>query len=548
MARAVALRLPGRWSCAKHHLCYFDWTIMAKRASTLPLVLPFRPTGVPAMRWLADAIRAEILEGRLAPGARIPSTRDLARQYGLARGTVVRAFEQLRAEGYLAGVVGAGTRVSDVLPEELLTVQHPPRSRASPSHRVLTSLSRFARRVAPFGGYEPRPMRAFRANLPALDLFPTTLWAQVAARRMRRASTTLLLGTEPLGYLPLRQAVAEYLRMARGVRCEVGQVVILSGAQEALDLVARLTLDPRDRVAFEDPGYVGASRAFEAAGATLVHVPIDDEGMTVGGARWRGVRLAYCTPAHQYPLGTSMSLSRRLSLLEWARTSGGWVFEDDYDAEYRYVGRPIPALQGLDRHGVVLFAGTFGKVLFPSLRLGYLVVPEAIVDTVAAAKSVTTRHASLLDQAILADFLAEGHFGRHVRRMREIYAGRLRVLLEEAKERLDGLLELSDVEAGLQTVGWLAGGISGVAAEEAAAERGVEVTALSRFAWRGLSREGLQLGFAAVDEVEIRRGVRELAAALGRRARATRSGDALGADVSARRVAAVRGPGALPRG
>lgn len=493
---------------------------MGKRATTLPLTLPLRPPGAPAARWLADAIRAEILDGRLVPGARLPATRELARQYALARGTVVHAFEQLRSEGYVVGTVGAGTRVSDVLPESLLQARPAPRVRTATTRPRPPALSAFARRVTFFRGYEPRSLRAFRANQPALDLFPTTLWAQVAARRLRRASSALLLGSEPLGYLPLREAVADYLNTSRGVRCEAGQVAIVSGAQEALDLVARLTLDPGDRVAIEDPGYGGAARVFEANGATIVPMPVDDEGMTLRGRTlrgrtWRGVRLAYCTPAHQFPLGMSMSLSRRLALLEWAREAGSWIFEDDYDAEYRYAGRPVPALQGLDRHGVTCFAGTFSKVLFPSLRLGYLVVPPALVDTVTAAKSVVTRHAPLLDQAVLADFMADGHFARHLRRMRGIYAARLQVLLDEGRQQLGGALEFSQVEAGLQTVGWLAPGADGAAAERASAERGVEVRAISRFARRALARDGLQLGFAAVDEAEIRRGVRELALALG---------------------------------
>jgi GntR family transcriptional regulator/MocR family aminotransferase len=226
------------------------------------------------------------------------------------------------------------------------------------------------------------------------------------------------------------------------------------------------------------------------------------------------VRLAYVTPAHQFPLGIGMSLPRRLSLLEWARSAGALVFEDDYDAEYRYAGRPAPALQGLDRHGVVCFSGTFSKVLFPSLRLGYLVVPPDLVDRLAAAKSVVSRHVSVLDQAVLRDFIADGHFGRHVRRMREVYASRLGVLLSETRARLGGLLEVSEVEAGLQTVGWLRGGVTGTEAERAAADRGVEVASLSRYARLPLRREGLQLGFAAVDEQELRRGVRELGAAL----------------------------------
>jgi GntR family transcriptional regulator/MocR family aminotransferase len=217
-----------------------------------------------------------------------------------------------------------------------------------------------------------------------------------------------------------------------------------------------------------------------------------------------------------------MSLPRRLALLEWARTSGALLFEDDYDSEFRYAGRPVPALQGLDRHGLVLFAGTFSKVLFPALRLGYLVIPPDLVDRFAAAISVTRRHAPVLEQAVLCDFLTAGHFGRHLRRMREVYAERLSVLLESARERLAGLLEVAPTEAGLQTVGWLCEGIEGEAAAESAAGRGVEVTPLSRYCREPLGREGLQLGFAAVDAREIRRGVRELAVSLSRRPPSTR--------------------------
>jgi GntR family transcriptional regulator/MocR family aminotransferase len=339
------------------------------------------------------------------------------------------------------------------------------------------------------------------------------LWTQITSRRLRRLSTRQLLGCDPMGYEPLRVAIADYLATSRGVKCTAAQIAIVSGVQEALDLVARVFLDPGDRVCMEDPGYIGAALVFEAAGAKISPLPLDHEGMTLRESRMRGARLAYVTPAHQFPVGITMSLARRLALLEWARESGAWIFEDDYDSEYRYEGRPVPALQGLDRHGVVLFAGTFSKVLFPGLRLGYLVVPPEVVDRVAAMKSVTNRHAPLLDQAVLCDFITDGHFGRHIRRMREVYAERRSVLLESARRRLSGLLEIVGVEAGLQTAGWLSDGIDARSAAAAAAERNVEVTPLSDYSRRA-SREGLHLGFAAVDAQEIRRGVRELATAL----------------------------------
>lgn len=487
---------------------------MARRTTGFELMLPAREEGTLAIRWLYLAVRAEILEGRLRPGARIPGTRALAVQYGLSRGTIVTAFEQLQSEGYVEGSVGSGTYVSKVLPDSLFRVARPMETSSPPPGASKRRLSTFGKRVTLFPGYEVRRSRAFRANLPALDLLPMSLWAQIESRRVRQASMSLLLGCEPMGYRPLREAVSDYLTTSRGVRCTRDQVAIVSGVQHALDLVARLFLMAGDRVAIEEPGYIGADVVFEAVGARIAAIPLDDEGLDVRHRGLRGARLVYVTPAHQFPLGTTMSLSRRLQLLEWARASGALIFEDDYDSEYRYSGSPVPALQGLDRDGSVLFSGTFSKVLFPSLRLGYLVVPEDLVPYVEAALSVTSRHAPLLEQAVLCDFIVAGHFGRHLRRMRSIYAERLSVLIESARRDLSGLLDVSSVEAGLQTAGWLCDGIDGESAARAAAERGVEVTPLGRYSRTRMKRQGLQLGFAAFDAAEIRRGVRDLAVAL----------------------------------
>jgi GntR family transcriptional regulator/MocR family aminotransferase len=485
---------------------------MSRRITSFNLLLPARKAATPAFRWLYSALRADILEGRLRPGSRLPATRDLAAQYGLSRGTVVSAFDELKAEGYLHGSRGSGTYISSVLPEHLLQVQASQRLsvRKQPPRR----LSDYAARVQPFSNLESRPTRAFRANLPALDLFPTKIWTRIAERRLRHLSIPQLLGCDTLGYLPLREAVADYLNTSRGTHCKAEQVMIVSGTQEALDLTARLLLNPGDPVCMEEPGYPGAALAFEALGAKICAVPVDGEGMALPGAQARRAKLVYATPGHQFPLGTTMSLARRLQLLEWARRSCALIFEDDYDSEFRYTGRPIPALQGLDQQGSVLFAGSFSKVLFPSLRLGYLVLPPDLIEHFAAAKTVLNRHAPPFEQTVLCDFIVEGHFARHLRRMREVYAERLSVLTEHARQKLKGLLELSSVEAGLQTVGWLQQGIDSRAARRAAAARKVEVMPL-RFYSRGpMQREGLQLGFAAVNAQEIKRGVHQLAAAL----------------------------------
>ena len=491
---------------------------MPRETTAFSLSLPEPPARGVLYRWLYGELRAAILDGRLRPGSRLPATRDLASAYGLSRSTFVTAFEQLKSEGYVEGQPGSGTYVSQVLPEQLLVVRGPRREKRLAHRRI--GLSAYALRLQPFRGSPMRPIRAFRPNQPALDLFPTDLWAQVAARRLRRVSANLLAGGDALGYRPLREAVAAYLNSSRGVKCSAEQLLILSGAQEALDRTARILVNAGEPVWMEEPGYPGADVVFRAVGARIRRVPVDREGIDfeLDWDKWHSPRLVYVTPGHQFPLGVTMSLRRRLALIEWARRMGIMIFEDDYDSEYRYSGRPIPAMQGLDPSGVVIFAGSFSAVLFPALRLGYLVVPEEMVDVFAAAQSVSTHHPPLLEQAVLCDFITEGHFARHIRRMREIYAERLQVLLESAKEKLGDALEISNVEAGLQTVGWLRRGLRAQSVAELAAKRNVEVVPLDVYASGRSRREGLVLGFAAVDPRELRRGVDELGKIFARKA------------------------------
>ena len=487
---------------------------MPRRSSTFELPLPPRGRQTPAYRWLYGALRERILAGSLRSGTRLPSTRDLAVQYEVSRGTVVEAFEELKAEGYIESSTGSGTRVSRVLPEELLDAGAAKAKETSAQPVRKRKLADYARRTTAFDNYEPRASHAFRANLPALDLFPTDLWAKIAVRRLRSFSIRELLFCGPLGYEPLRRAVAEYLRASRGVNCDAEQIAIVSGVQEALDLTARILAGPGNRVCMEDPGYPGAASAFEAVGARVVPIEVDDEGMKLEWKKLKDARLVYVTPGHQFPLGVTMSLPRRLQLLEWAGRTGATIFEDDYDSEYRYAGRPVPALQQLDSRGSVLFAGSFSKVLFPTLRMGYAVVPPDLVERFSAVMSITRRHAPMLEQAILCDFISGGHFARHLRRMRQVYSERRAALIDAAKDYWGGLLEIRGVEAGLQTAAWLCGQMDAEAAVVAAARRKVEVVAVNRYSRsRGLPA-GLQLGFAGFDAREIRRGVRELAVAL----------------------------------
>jgi GntR family transcriptional regulator/MocR family aminotransferase len=484
---------------------------MARKASSLPLNLPAPRLGENKNRWLYDLLRTAILQGRLPVGMQLPATRDLAKAYGLSRATIVTAFDQLKAEGYVEGVAGSGTFVSDILPEHLLEAGRPRAAKKLPRPEIPRSA--YASRLRPARAPRATKFRPFRPNQPALDRFPTTLWAQIAARRLRQVSVQLLAGGDPMGYRPLRDAVASYLNTSRGVKCVPEQVLIVSGAQEALDRTARLLLEPGNNVWMEEPGYPGAASVFEAAGAKICPVPVDIEGLVLqAGRAQHGVpRLVYLTPAHQFPMGYTMSARRRLEILEWARQAGAMLFEDDYDSEFRYAGRPIPALQGMDRSGSVIFAGSFSAVLFPSLRLGYMVVPPDMVEMFAAAAAVTTQHPPSLDQAILCDFITEGHFARHIRRMRELYAERHATFVEGADRELKGLVAFPPVEAGMQMVGWLEPVVSIERVVTDAAGRDLEIVPLSEYAWGRTGRGRIVFGFAGVEPREIRRGVEEFA-------------------------------------
>jgi GntR family transcriptional regulator / MocR family aminotransferase len=495
---------------------------MAKRRAvvTIGTLELDRASGVPLYRQLYDGLREAILSGRLRPGARLPSTRVLASDLATSRNTVLAAFGQLLAEGYLEGRVGAGTTVAGTLPETLLRARPEPTGPGRPGRRP-----RLSRRGALLVGTRAALSRGaatahpFRPGLPGLDAFPFDLWTRLLARRWRRVPRQLLDYGEPAGYAPLREAIAAYLGEARAVNCEASQVIVVTGAQQAVDLAARVLLDPGDTAWVEDPGYQGARGALIAAGIRLAPVSLDGEGLDVRrGARVAPeARLVYVTPSHQYPLGVTMTLHRRLALLEWASASGAWILEDDYDSEYRYAGRPLAALQGLDAAGRVIYAGTFSKVLFPALRLGYLVVPPELVDAFVAARALTDRHSPSVTQAALADFIDGGHFARHVRRTRALYAERQDTLVRAARRTMGGLLEVTPAEAGMHLMGWLPAGADDRTAARAALARDVDTPPLSSFRVRPArsgERGGLVLGYAAYTPREIDDACGRLAAAL----------------------------------
>jgi GntR family transcriptional regulator/MocR family aminotransferase len=479
-----------------------------------------RASSTPLYDQLYTELRRAILTEQCPAGTQLPSTRLLAAELGISRNTALNAFEQLMAEGYLETQHGAGTFVAQALPEELLKVP----SNAPPGRvpvRERAPLSQVAARLLSAVPRSPRALvqqvrgkpRAFRQGVPALDAFPRALWGRTLGRCWRRSTYELLNYGE---HSPLSEAIAVYLGTGRGVRCTAEQVVVVAGSQQGLDLVARVLLNPGDAAWIEDPGYPGAYGAFFGSGASVVAVPLDGEGLDVAAGRERcpAARLAFVTPSHQFPLGITMSLKRRLELLEWASQADAWILEDDYDSEYRYVGRPLSALQGLDRENRVIYLGTFSKVMFPALRLAYLVVPPDLVDAFRTALRFASMFPPRLEQAALAEFIAEGHFARHIRRMRALYAKRQATLVEAARRSLSGLLDVQPAEGGMHLVGWLPEGVDDQIASQQAAAHGVDAFPLSTYGLEKPRRGALLLGYTAVNEEEIEYGVARLARAL----------------------------------
>jgi GntR family transcriptional regulator / MocR family aminotransferase len=490
-----------------------------KKKRGVRLVLRSRAAGATLFRWLYDEIRAAILDGRLPAGARLPSTRTLASEYGVARGTVVAAFDQLCAEGYLASGVGSGTFVRKLFREWRGAASAVgPGARGGPARTgpALARLSTRGRRLVahPF----PRlwsnvSVETFRLDRPALDAFPLKLWSRIAAGHLRRGDAArLLAGGDPLGFRPLRESIAGYLELDRGVKCTADQVVITTGTQQSLALIAQLVLDPGERVWMEDPGYAAATALLRALGAEVIGVPVDACGIDceAGLRRARGARLAYVTPSCQFPLGCTLSLQRRLALLRWAQEESAWIFEDDYDSQLRFSGRPLAALRSLDNAGCVIYSNSFNKMLFTSLRLGFLVLPPRLIGAAAAARSIVERFPAVLEQVTLCDFISAGHMEQHMRRMRELYAARFDTLVRAARREFDGLLQLAPSHAGLQAVAWLAPDIDEDEACGRAAECGINSVALSKLTIDRPMPAALVLGVGSAHPRAIRRGMRGL--------------------------------------
>lgn len=449
-----------------------------------------------------------LLSGGVAPGDRLPASRTLAKEIGVSRTTVIDAIDRLTADGLLEARVGAGTFVSRALSgRRAAAALAPPAATGQIPPRLSRTAANAQRQFAP-RAWLPHKSQAFITALPALDLFPMAHWARLSARHWRTGREQVMGYGHPSGYHGLREAVATHLNAARGIKCDPEQVFIVAGAQQAFFLISAMLLNPGDDVWFENPGAIGARNAFVASGARIVPVEVDDEGLSVADGLCKAprFRMAFATPSHQQPLGHVMSLTRRLALLRAADDADALIVEDDYDGEFYYGSQPQPPLKSIDTQDRVVYVGTFSKTLFPSLRLGFILVPRGLVDAFAEASASWLSGVPTVTQAIVTDFMNEGLFSTHIRLMRRAYKDRHDALIEAASA-LTPRIEVRPAAGGFHTVGFLDAAADEEAVVAAARARGVVVAGLSRYCLTPIGRKGLVLGFGGVNPDEIRRGV-----------------------------------------
>ena len=490
---------------------------MPKRSRVVLLDIAVdRASAMPLQRQVYLGIRRLILAGRLKPGARLPSTRFLANELRLARTTVLDAFGQLICEGYLQGKVGSGTRVSSRIPQDVQTLAFVTEQHPVPSlHRK----PRIARRTAPYALQRvAKPIRPLRPGLPDIETLPLDLWSRLTAKYWRQAASHFYDHADSLGYLPLRKAICDYVSGLRGLHCDPDQVIITAGAQQALYLCAKTLLDPGESVWMEDPGYPRARMAFNSAQLRVVPVPVDSKGMmssTTTSEKTPSPQMIYVTPSFQCPLGYAMSLERRFDLLRIAAKTNAWVLEDDYFSEFRFGTGPVASLQSLDRNERVIYIGNFSKSIVPFLRIGFLIAPKSIVHSLRLARASVSRQPPGIDQAALAEFIADGHLERHIRATLLTYRERRQALVDAIRQHGDGVLDVADEGGvGMYLVAWLPVGIDDRSAAGIAFSAGVDTVPLSNFALRKLRRGGLVLGYSGYVPKMIHEATQRLCRAL----------------------------------
>ncbi|MFC3532747.1 PLP-dependent aminotransferase family protein [Vogesella facilis] len=497
------------------------WLPLAAAASSSPLLgdlvqQQFDPASREANnQQLYRLLRDAMLQEQLPPGLRLPSSRQLAIELGVARNTVIHVYERLAAEGYVSAGVGQGTFVLDTRPDRL--VGHDSPQPPAPPSALRPAISARGQALVAQAGAGERQWGAFMPGVPEVRTFPARIWMRLHNRQWRKPQPDLLTYAVGPGLPALRQQLADYLRSSRGVRCSPEQIIVTNGAHAALQLVALLLADPGERAWVEEPGYWGVHSVWRSAGLETLPVAVDEQGLKLDdGARLGEPKLIYASPSHQYPLGAVMSLARRRRLLAYARRHNSWIVEDDYDSEFRYGRPPLPSLQGLDPHGRVIYLATFSKVIYPGLRLAYMVVPEALVEVFQTGLSELYRGGQYLTQAVLADFIAEGHFVAHIRRMRQLYARRRQALLTAIRQHFGTRLAIHDGAAGLHLVLGLPPGSDDLAVCAAAMSAGILTRPLSQYYRGPQPQPGLLLGYAHVDEADIGRHFATLAQVIQR--------------------------------
>jgi GntR family transcriptional regulator/MocR family aminotransferase len=490
-----------------------EWAMKTPPASTARMPGLDRAKKTPLVRQVYERYRTAIAQGTLRPGDRVPSARSLASELGVARGTVEAAYGQLAGEGYFSPRAQAGTVVSPSLSSL-------PSLPSLPAMEPARREPRVAREKAPAGArMHPGEPPLLQLGIPALDAFPRKLWSRLAARRVRAAGAGDMNYGDPAGYAPLREAIAAYLLVSRGVRCDASQVLVTGGYRASLALAAHTLLKHGDRVWIEDPGFPPTQEVLRATGQRAVPVPVDDEGLVVsrGLRKAPAARMAVVTPSHQAPLGVSMTLARRLQLLEWASRANAWIVEDDYDGEYRYAGAPLPALKSLDAHDRVLYAGSFSKVLFPGLALGYLVVPESLRERFAEAARIASNGSPQSTQATVADFMREGHFARHLKKMRLLYARRRAMLVAGLQKAFGSAVRIELRSGGMHLIARFEGRAQSDAELALRAQQaGLNCQPLSGRGVAAPAAQGLLMGFTNVaTAAEANRLAARLRAAFG---------------------------------
>ena len=480
------------------YILNMDLAIHLDRASTIPLY-----------RQLIEEIRQGVLSGKLKPNQKLPSSRSLAQSLTISRSTVTQSYEQLESEGYLETRRSSGTYVCQKIPDEWLrsTAIAPVTNKTIAKNLPLSQFGTNLTSIGSLQGDEPDREISFRYGNPAVEYFPMQQWRKLLARH--HDCTLLNYTADSAGYLPLREEIASYLQRSHAVRCTSERVIIINGSQQALDLIARLVLNPGDWVAMEDPGYLGARYCFKGQFANIQPIPVNSEGLDVEALSncSQQFKLVYVTPSHQFPSGATLSLSRRIALLQWAEKTDTLIIEDDYDSEYRYGAQPIPALQGMDRSESVIYIGTFSKILFPALRIGYLVVPSSWIPVIRKAKWLCDRFCPILEQHALTDWIKLGHFERHIRRMRQLYDSRRQALVAALKRHFKQRVTIIGENAGIHVMVKIQTALPDEVVIAKAAAVGVGLVSARQYYLKLPSQGEFIFGYAQLDEIQIEQGV-----------------------------------------